>query len=271
MCAKSTSLEASQASSSERLLGTSLLIPSAASRHRDFGACFCDALACTLAPRRQTLERSLSWKLEEEKVASERTDINYGYIVVDRLWFSKRGAQPGWHMRWFSAFINEVAIEREYKQTFDRALTNLFDGFPGDLLASLKRDVDLDDLMRLLRADGNTARESSVYAAITLVSVLVGALTDTARTAAIEALKRHDNQNSVYRGFHYMLHVAEQLGAKPALLSRLSYEMIGQLHGLSADAIQAWWTEAEVPRLLSDDGSARDIAQRFAPTTNARK
>jgi hypothetical protein len=168
-------------------------------------------------------------------------------------------------MRWFSAFLNEVANEREYKQTFDRSLTNLFDGFPGDLLASLKRNVDLDDLMRLLRADGNTARESAVYAAIALISVLVGSLSDTERQAAIEALKRHDDQNSVYRGFHYMLHVAEQLGVKPALLSRLSYEMIGQLHGVSAEAIQAWWTEAEVPRLLSGDGSARGIAQRFAP------
>ena len=61
-----------------------------------------------------------------------------------------------------------------------------------------------------------------------------------------------------------MLHVAEQL-VKPALLSRLSYEMIGQLHGVSAEAIQAWWTDAEVPRLLSGDGSERGIAQRFAP------
>ena len=168
-------------------------------------------------------------------------------------------------MRWFSAFLSEVANEREYKQTFDRALTNLFYGFPGDLLVSLKRDVDLHDLMRLLRADGNSARESSVYAAITLISVLVGALSDTERQTAIEALKRHDDQNSVYRGFHDMLRVAEQLGAKPALISRLSYEMIGQLHGMSAEAIQTWWTEAEVPRLLRGDGSAREIAQRFTP------
>jgi hypothetical protein len=73
-------------------------------------------------------------------------------------------------MKWFSAFLNEVTNEREYKQTFDRTLTNLFDGFPGDLFASFKRDVDLDDLMRLLRADGNTARESAVYAAIALIS-----------------------------------------------------------------------------------------------------
>jgi hypothetical protein len=63
------------------------------------------------------------------------------------------------------------------------------------------------------------------------------------------------------------MHVAEQLGVKPALLSRLSYEIIGQLHGLSAEAIQAWWTEAEVPRLLSGEGSERDIAQRFSPRT----
>ena len=168
-------------------------------------------------------------------------------------------------MRWFSAFLDEVANEREYKQTFDHSLTDLFDGFPGDLFASLKRDVDLHNMMRSLRADGNTARESAVYAATALISALVASLRETERRAAIEALERHDNQNSVYRGFHYMLHVAEQLGVKPALLSRLSYEIVGQLRGVPAEVIQAWWTEAEVPRLLSGDGSAQRIAQRFAP------
>jgi hypothetical protein len=157
-------------------------------------------------------------------------------------------------MRWFHAFLSEVTNERAYKRTFDHSLTALFGGFPGDLIPSLKRDVDLDDLMRSLRADGNTARESAVYAATALISALIAPLSDTERQAAIEALERHDDQNSVYRGFHYMLHVVEQLGVKPALLSRISYEMVGLLHGVSREAIQAWWTEAEVPRLIDGDG-----------------
>jgi hypothetical protein len=168
-------------------------------------------------------------------------------------------------MRWFSAFLNEVANEREYKQTFDRSLTNLFDGFPGDLLAALQRDVDLDDMMRSLRDNGNMARESAVHAATALISALVARLSEAERQAAIEALERPDDQNSIYRGFHYMLHVVEQLGVKPALLSRLSYEIVGQLRGVPTEVIQAWWTEVEVPRLLNGEGSARGIAQRFAP------
>jgi hypothetical protein len=173
-------------------------------------------------------------------------------------------------MRWFHAFLNEVANERAYKRTFDHSLTALFGGFPGDLIPSLKGDVDLDDLMRSLRADGNTARESAVYAATALISALIAPLNDTERQAAIEALERHDDQNSVYRGFHYMLHVVEQLGVKPALLSRISYEMVGLLHGVSREAIQAWWTEAEVPRLVDGDGSAQGIAERFAPRRRDR-
>lgn len=177
----------------------------------------------------------------------------------------KKGNPAPGHMRWFHAFLNEVANERAYKRTFDHSLIALFGGFPGDLLSSLKRGVDLDDLMRSLRTDGNTARESAVYATTALISALIATLSDTERQAAIEALERHDGQNSVYRGFHYMLHVAQQLGVKPALLSRISYEMVGLLHGVSREAIQAWWTEAEVPRLLDGDGSAQGIAERFAP------
>jgi hypothetical protein len=173
-------------------------------------------------------------------------------------------------MRWFQAFLNELANDREYKQTFDNSLTAMFGGFPGDLLPSLKRGVDLDSMMRSLRADGNTARESAVHAATNLISALIAPLSDTERQVAIEALERHDDPNNpVYKGFHYMLQVVEQLGAKPALLSRLSYEMVGQLRGMSQAAIQAWWIEAEVPKLVDEvvkgEASAQEIAERFAP------
>jgi hypothetical protein len=151
-------------------------------------------------------------------------------------------------------------------------LTLLFAGFPDDLLPSLRRANNLDGTLRLLGADGNTTRESAVYAAITLVGAVVANLTDTERQAAIEALARHDDPNNpVSKGFRYMLHVVEQLGAKPALLSRMSYEIVGHLHGICLEAIQAWWTETEVPRLVDDvlqaEASAQVIAQRFAPRT----
>lgn len=174
-------------------------------------------------------------------------------------------------MRWFQAFLNELTNDRKYRQTFDQSLTAMFGGFPGDLLPSLKRDVDLDRMMRSLGADGNTARESAVYAATNLIGALIAPLSDTERQAAIKALERHDDPNNpVYKGFHYMLQVVEQLGAKPALLSRLSYEMVGQLRGLSRAAIQAWWLEAEVSKLVDEivkrEASAQKIAERFAPT-----
>ncbi len=174
-------------------------------------------------------------------------------------------------MRWFQAFLNELANDRQYKQTFDQSLTAIFGGFPGDLLPSLKRGADLDSMMRSMRNHGNSARESAVYAATNLISAIIARLSDTERQAAIEALERHDDPNNpIYKGFHYMLQVAEQFGAKPALLSRLSYEMVGQLRGLSRAAIQAWWIEAEVPKLVDEveraEASAQKIAERFAPT-----
>jgi len=66
-----------------------------------------------------------------------------------------------------------------------------------------------------------------------------------------------------------MLQAVEQLGAKSALLSRISYEIVGGLWGMSPQTIQAWWTEAEVTKLLEEimweEASAQKIAKRFAP------
>lgn len=42
------------------------------------------------------------------------------------------------------------------------------------------------------------------------------------------------------------------LSVKPALLSRISYEMVGQLSGMSREAIQAWWMETEVQKVTED-------------------
>jgi hypothetical protein len=177
-------------------------------------------------------------------------------------------------MKWFRTFLIELNTDREYQQTFDRSLALLFGGFPDDLLPSLKRILNLDHVLQRLRGDGNTAKESAVYAATELISVFTATLSDTEKQAALKALERHDDfNNAVYNGFRYMLQAVEQLGAKPALLSRISYEMVGGLWGMSPQAIQAWWSEAEVPKLLDEivreEASARKIAQRFAPRTSA--
>jgi hypothetical protein len=172
-------------------------------------------------------------------------------------------------MKWFRTFLTELNTDREYQQSFDRSLALLFGGFPDDLLPSLKRRVDLDDAMQRLRAKGNTAHESAVHSATELISVFTATLSDIEKQEALEAFERHDDLHAVYRGFRYMLQAVEQLGAKSALLSRISYEIIGELWGMSPQAIQAWWSEAEVPKLLEEimreEASAQKIAKRFAP------
>jgi hypothetical protein len=174
-------------------------------------------------------------------------------------------------MNWFRAFLTELSTDREYQQTFDRSLALLSGGFPEDLLLSLN-SLDLDELMRSLRAKGNTAQESAVYAAINLIRIYIATLSNTERKTALQALERHDDPNNpTYNGFQYMLQAVEQLGAKSALLSRVSYEMVGGLWGMSPEAIQTWWSETEVPKLLDetvkDEASAQKIAKRFAPRT----
>jgi hypothetical protein len=173
-------------------------------------------------------------------------------------------------MKWFQAFLNELTTDREYQQTFDRSLDLLFGGFPDDLLLSLERSLDLRDLMRSLQANGNTAQESAVYAAISLVRLHIATLSNTERETALQALERHDDPSNLnYNGFQYMLQAVEQLGAKSALLSRVSYEMVGGLWGMSPEVIQEWWSGAEVPKLLDqivrEEASTRKIAQRFGP------
>ena len=86
-------------------------------------------------------------------------------------------------MRWFSAFLNEVANEQEYKQT----LTYL------TITAGRGQQRPRECRLRCDR----------FYQCTRCV------LSDTERHAAIEALERHDNRNSVYRGFHYMLNVVQ--------------------------------------------------------------
>jgi hypothetical protein len=46
--------------------------------------------------------------------------------------------------------------------------------------------------------------------------------------------------------------IVEQLNLKPALLSRISYEVVDQVWGVSQETIQAWWIEAEVPKLIDE-------------------
>jgi hypothetical protein len=123
--------------------------------------------------------------------------------------------------------------DREYKHSFHHVLTALFAGFPSDLLASLRARVDVERLMRLLRSEGDTAHESAVYAAISLIEVLVAPLSEPERRAALEALERRDKNNALYKSFHYMLRAVGELDVRPALRSRISYEIVRQLLGMS--------------------------------------
>jgi hypothetical protein len=128
----------------------------------------------------------------------------------------------------------------------------------------LKREVDLDEMMRSLRAAATQpAKVPSMQPPTSSACSLL--------LSAIRRERHDDPDNPVYKGFHYMLQVVEQLCVKPALLSRISYEMVGGLRGMSPKSIQAWWSEAEVSKLLDEivkeETSAQKIAQRFAPRT----
>jgi hypothetical protein len=169
-------------------------------------------------------------------------------------------------MRWFKAFLNELDKDREYKHIFDNSLTSMFAGFPGDVPNSLKHRIDLDSTMRSLRADGNTACESAVYAVIDLISTLIAPVPAKEKQAALEALERHDHEGTpLSRGFYEMLQVVEQLDVKPALRSRISYEIVGQLKGMSPAAIHAWWIAVEVPNLIDNVATAEPSTHEIAP------
>jgi hypothetical protein len=169
------------------------------------------------------------------------------------------------------AFLKKRADNREYKQTFDDCLLLLFHGFP-NALPSLKRGVDLTGMMRSSQAEGSTARESSVYAATMLIGPLVASLSGAERQAALEAFEREDPNDPVYKGFNYMFQIVDQLRVKDhepphrwqLLVSRLSYEIGGQLRGMPRETIHARWMEAEVQKVADQyrgemperDGSA---------------
>ena len=155
-------------------------------------------------------------------------------------------------------FLKKRADNREYKQTFEDCLLLLFHGFP-DALPSLKRGVDLTGMMRSLQADGSNARESSVHAATMLIGPLLSSLIGAERQAALEAFEREDPNDPVYKGFNYMFDIVDWLRVKDPppnrwqlLVSRLSYEIGGQLRGMPRETIQARWIEAEVQKVADE-------------------
>ena len=161
----------------------------------------------------------------------------------------------------FQALRKKRAANRDYEQTFDACIRVLFCGFPDDAMPSIERHVDLKGIMRTLRADGSTARESSVYAATMLVGPLLASLSDMERQATIEAFGRQDPNDPIYKGFNYMFQVVKQLqalepearGRWELLVSRLSSEIEGQLRGgKSTEAIHAKWMEGEVEKVAED-------------------
>jgi hypothetical protein len=152
------------------------------------------------------------------------------------------------------AFLKKRADNREYEQTFDNCLLLLFHAFP-DALPSLKRGVDLTDMMRSLQADCSNARESSVHAATMLIGPLLASLSGAERQAALEAFEREDPNDPIYKGFNYMFDIVNWLrlidpppNRWQLLVSRLSYEIGGQLRGMPRETIHARRMEAEVQK-----------------------
>jgi hypothetical protein len=151
-------------------------------------------------------------------------------------------------------FLKKRADNREYEQTFDNCLLLLFRAFP-DAMPSLKRGVDLTDMMRSFRADGSNARESSVHAATMLIGPLLASLSGAERQAALEAFEREDPNDPIYKGFSYMFDIVNWLrvidpppNRWQLLVSRLRHEIDGQLRGMPRETIHARWMEAEVSK-----------------------
>ena len=159
------------------------------------------------------------------------------------------------------AFLKKRADNREYKRTFDDCLLLLFHAFP-DALPSPKRGVDFTDMMWSLQADGSNARESSVRAATMLIGPLLASLSGAERQAALEAFEKEDPNDPIYKGFKYMFDIVNWLrvidpppNRWQLLVSRLSYEIGGQLRGMPRETIHARRMEAqvqkEVPRSIA--------------------
>src|SRR5262245_18929833 len=142
-------------------------------------------------------------------------------------------------------FLRQRADYREYRQTVNDCLTVLFCGFPGGLLHSLTQGMDLEGLVRDAHVKKEDPKECSIYATTILLGKLVEPMSVQEREDAYEAFKEQDGNHPLYKGINYMLQVAEQFRVNDQLLALLSYEILGQLRGLTRDEIDSWRMEAE--------------------------
>ena len=82
--------------------------------------------------------------------------------------------------------------------------------------------------------------------AVLLIRKIVGSLSKQDRQEVAQAFLQNDARNPTYKGFKYMLQVAEQLNVSSALVSYLNAEVAGQLGGMSQEAIFNSWVEAQI-------------------------
>lgn len=158
-----------------------------------------------------------------------------------KLFWSLSGDE---HM--IQSLFEKRATNREYQRSVDDCLTVLFCGFPEVLLASLRQRVGSSGLVRRGQAEGTDARACSMQVAVLLIRKIVGSLSKQDRQDVAQAFLQNDDSNPTYKGFKYMLQVAEQFNVSSALVSYLNAEVAGQLGGMSQGAIFNSWIEGRI-------------------------
>ena len=165
------------------------------------------------------------------------------------LWAYKGGSRspsPSGIGRMFHALLNKRAANQAYKRAVDDCLTVLFCGFPDGLLPLVKHQVDVSGLARRGQVGGTDARACSVQVVILLIRKIIGRLSKQERQTVVEAFLQNDASNPTYKGFNQMFQVVQHLKVPPALVSYLTTEVVGQLRGMSQEAIFNSWVEAQI-------------------------
>jgi hypothetical protein len=138
-----------------------------------------------------------------------------------------------------------------YKRTVDDCLTVLFCGFDNALMPALKKQIDYDGLVRSSHKNGETTpKQCSVYAVALLMGKLVDHLNPEAREQAFRAVEQQDANDAFYKGYNYMLQIADQFdNVSDQLKNVLIYQVPGKLRGLSQEQIDKWRVETEVTKV----------------------
>lgn len=146
----------------------------------------------------------------------------------------------------FQALRKKRAAKRAYGMIVDNCLTVLFGGFPHGFPSSLRQRFEMARLVRRGQAEGTDARTCSVQVAVLLIRKIAGSLSKQERQELVQAFLHNETSNPTYKGFKCLFHAVEQLNVSPALVSYLSTEVAGQIHGMSQEAIFNSWVEGQI-------------------------